>query len=458
MATIPLSESLNHVSDVSSPTGSESFVVVQNALGKKATAANAKTILNLAGTNSGDQTIVLTGDVTGSGTGSFAATITDNAVTLAKQADIATDRLLGRDTIGTGDPEALTVGGGIEFSGAGGIQRSALTGDVTASAGNNSTTIANDVVTFAKIQNITTDRLVGRDTASSGDPEEISVSGGLEFSGSGGIQRSALTGDATASAGSNAITVVTAPLPRGYLAGLKLANNVSDATNDIDIAVGECRDSTHAQNLVLASALTKRLDASWAVGTNQGGLDAGSIANTTYHVWLIKRSDTGVVDALFSTSATAPTMPANYDYKRRIGSIMREAAAIVLFTQYGDRFRRRLLAFDVNAVNPGTSAVTVALSVPTGIIVIADFFSQISPGTSSVIHALVTALDETDSVPASSLKNAGAGTNINARDGQSMLIKTDTSAQIRYRLSASGASDTFNLYTCGWIDIRGRDD
>jgi hypothetical protein len=69
------------------------------------------------------------------------AELADAAVTLAKQADIATDRLIGRDTAATGVPEALTVGGGVEFSGSGGIQRSALTGDISASAGSATTTI-----------------------------------------------------------------------------------------------------------------------------------------------------------------------------------------------------------------------------------------------------------------------------------------------------------------------------
>lgn len=41
--------------------------------------ATVKTLLNLTGTNSGDQTITLTGGVTGSGTGSFAATVITNA-------------------------------------------------------------------------------------------------------------------------------------------------------------------------------------------------------------------------------------------------------------------------------------------------------------------------------------------------------------------------------------------
>lgn len=145
------------------------------------------------------------------------AKIGANQVTLAKVQQITTDRLLGRDTAGTGDVEQLTVGGGVEFTGSGGIQRSALTGDVTASAGSNATTIANNAVTTAKIAdanvtlakmaNIATDRLIGRDSASTGVPEALTVGGGIEFTGSGGIQTSALTGDVTKSAGGTATTI-----------------------------------------------------------------------------------------------------------------------------------------------------------------------------------------------------------------------------------------------------------
>lgn len=73
------------------------------------TVAQAKTMLNLAGSNTGDQTITLTGDVTGGGTGSFAATIAPNSVTLAKMAQVATAIFLGRTTATTGNVEALTV-------------------------------------------------------------------------------------------------------------------------------------------------------------------------------------------------------------------------------------------------------------------------------------------------------------------------------------------------------------
>jgi hypothetical protein len=64
---------------------------------------------NLSGTNTGDQTITLTGDITGSGTGSFATTIAANAVMNVDLADVPTATFKGRTTAGTGDPEDLTV-------------------------------------------------------------------------------------------------------------------------------------------------------------------------------------------------------------------------------------------------------------------------------------------------------------------------------------------------------------
>lgn len=120
------------------------------------------------------QTITLTGDVTGSGTGSFAATIASDAVTFAKLQNLNTDTLVGRDAAGSGDATEITVGGGIEFTGSNALRTTAFTGDVTKTAGGTALTIANDAVTYAKMQNVSaTDRLLGRSSAGSGDVEEI---------------------------------------------------------------------------------------------------------------------------------------------------------------------------------------------------------------------------------------------------------------------------------------------
>ena len=76
--------------------------------GGAVTATSTITASNLSGTNTGDQTITLTSDVTGSGTGSFATTIAAGVVSNAKLANVATATIKGRTTAGSGSPEDLT--------------------------------------------------------------------------------------------------------------------------------------------------------------------------------------------------------------------------------------------------------------------------------------------------------------------------------------------------------------
>lgn len=120
---------------------------------------------------------VFDGDAAGGNlTGTYPnPTIANDAVTFARMQNIATDRLIGRDTAGTGDPEEIAVGGGLEFTGGPGIQRSALTGDVTASAGSNATAIANNVVSNAALRDSGALSVIGRSANSGGDPADIAA-------------------------------------------------------------------------------------------------------------------------------------------------------------------------------------------------------------------------------------------------------------------------------------------
>ena len=99
------------------------------------------------------------------------------------------------------------------------------------------------------------------------------------------------------------------------------------STTSFSVGIGCTGDSTFVSTMLLAASTTKTTSA-WAVGSGNGGLDTGAIAaSTMYYIYLIKRPDTQVVDVLFSTSASAPTMPTNYTLKRLIGATLTDGSS-----------------------------------------------------------------------------------------------------------------------------------
>jgi hypothetical protein len=232
-----------------------------------------------------NQTITLSGDVTGSGATSIATTIANAAVTFAKIQSIATGRLLGRTTASTGPIEEITPGAnvltwlqtpssanlaaaitdetgsgalvfatsptlvtpnigvatGTSFNSITGLSSTTPSATVTTTAVVGTSTaaaradhvhsIADDAVTYAKMQDVSAaSRLLGRGSAGgSGDVEEITVGGGIEFTSGAGIQTAALTGDVTKTAGGTSTTiandaVTTAKILDGAVTPAKLSS------------------------------------------------------------------------------------------------------------------------------------------------------------------------------------------------------------------------------------------
>ena len=242
---------------------------------------------------------------------------------------------------------------------------------------------------------------------------------------------------------------------RGHLAGLTLSTAGSSAS--FSVVAGVAMDSTHAYPMELAAALVKTTSA-WAVGDTNGALDTGSIANTTwYHVHLIRRPDTGVVDVLISLSATAPTLPTNYTQFRRIGSLRTNSSAQwTQFVQTGDRFEWVGGPFtDVNgATTANASAVLAALTLAPGVAVEAEVTLSALNTSSNFYASLqspnVGAVAATQAVAVLS-GVIGGGVQLTSK----VRLLTNTSRQIYY---AATASTTLSIFTWGWLDRRGRDE
>lgn len=121
-------------------------------------------------------------------------------------------------------------------------------------------------------------------------------------------------------------------IPRGYISGLLLGVAAIDEDHDINVGPGKCRDYADSEDMVRASAITKQCDANWAVGSAAGGLLSGSLdASSVYGIWLIKRTDTGVVDVGVEKNKVSPddtiTLPTNYDKQRFIGGFFTDGSA-----------------------------------------------------------------------------------------------------------------------------------
>lgn len=243
--------------------------------------------------------------------------------------------------------------------------------------------------------------------------------------------------------------------PPGHIQGLTYINSTGDATNDITIAVGTCEDSTGVYPMKLASVLTKQLDAAWAVGTNQGGLDTGAIGNNDYYIHLIARPDTNVVDVLYSLSATAPTMPANYTYRRLFGFIKRVAGAIVLFHTYemsggGLLFKWNAPTRDVNLIATLTTARrTDPVKVPLLFSVMSILRVEIADASAEVL-AVVYCPDEDDGGP---VAGVAPGYNLHTVVGYGNApeyrILTSSTGTVASRANV-GTVDGYNIYTVGF--------
>ena len=153
-------------------------------------------------------------------------------------------------------------------------------------------------------------------------------------------------------------------------------------------------------------------------------------------------------------------MPTGYNYKRRIGAILRVGGAIVLFSQNGDEFLRKASILDVDVTNAGTAAVDRTLSVPLRIAVIA-IFNAMKEEVAANFTVYISSKDQNDeaaSATAAPLGMLDHEAAVTVKTFSMLRVRTNTSAQIRTRQSASAAGDIFRIATLGWIDRRGRDD
>lgn len=252
------------------------------------------------------------------------------------------------------------------------------------------------------------------------------------------------------------------------IAGLEMSPTTSYETTRVTVATGQCRDSTNVADIMLLAPLNKRLDAAWAAGSNNGGRDTGSLAaDQTWHVFVITDVGTSppTVDVLFSQSPTAPTLPAGYDYFRRIGSVILEknSTAMRPFFQHGNDFKLVTRSKDFIGEANGVGPYLRVIAAPNGIRVKAQLYLQ-SHGNPSPTTMLSGIYDPALGSPAGMFGQLTQWAQIRrmsqqvypgnwGSEGTAIVDQwTDTTRHV-YTYS-SDSTDVIVLGTLGWSDLR----
>lgn len=248
-------------------------------------------------------------------------------------------------------------------------------------------------------------------------------------------------------------------IPRkGYLFGLTLSN-AADADHDITIAAGQASSTNINPVLIdLASAITKRLDATFAEGTGNGGMVSGESlpVSGTVHAWLGMKAD-GTTDVFFNNHASSgltPTNPTDFLWRRRIGSLITDASANIRgFVQTGDEFQLTTPIQVSFTTALGTAASVFASGCPAGV-KMEVIYGGYTSNASANVSIRVSDPDTTDvSVTSSTLTHNSPVASVPNAYGKAR-VRSNASSQVRARAGAANTTFQFNLE--GWVDTRGR--
>ena len=139
------------------------------------------------------------------------------------------------------------------------------------------------------------------------------------------------------------------------------------SANQVNIKAGAARDVDDSITMVLSSDLTIDISTS-----GKNGLDTGSeAASSWYYVWLIKNTTTNEVAAIFSLSATSPTLPSGFTKKRLLGTVRNSSSSNLLkFIKYDLYNSRKTYWLEdrdttLRVLNNGTSGTYVDLDLST---------------------------------------------------------------------------------------------
>jgi hypothetical protein len=237
-----------------------------------------------------------------------------------------------------------------------------------------------------------------------------------------------------------------------YLPKQITITNGTDANHDLDFTAF-VMDFDDGSGQALVSALIKRIDAAWVAGTNQGGLDTGTVANNTpYYIFAIYNPTTLVSDILYSASRTSPTLPSGFTKKEYKGACYTDGSANIRIGTwtYGKSIYKFTLAtptLSLSTTTPAATRTAISMVAPAGVFVWTGL--ELIDNDVIDMYIYITGDDQADYAPTATFSTLRADTNYACKLQDYWL--TNSSGQIYYRSDDGGVSE-FYVRSLGWYE------
>lgn len=256
---------------------------------------------------------------------------------------------------------------------------------------------------------------------------------------------------------------VAVSMPREYQTGMVMTMSADLPATTVEFSAGGARGAGNAVWASTAISCVMQSVGVWSPGPGGNKLDVGSrAANAWYHAYVLRKNDNGDRDILFSTSATAPVVPAGYELVLRLkGRAVKTDASgnITPFINYGKSTDFKAPQRDMRLTGGATRSTTVSISVPPGVPVLTRHYAAIVAENGMLLVRHPDA-DEVAIGPisnnASNLYVGGIGQGNTGLNSENVAgyCEARTNAQgqvvVQVHVSASYSVVEAWLYTLGW--------
>lgn len=253
--------------------------------------------------------------------------------------------------------------------------------------------------------------------------------------------------------------IISRALEIGSLTGFQIEQDSGDTNHDIKVSPGTARTVDNLYDLRTTTSFVKRIDASWAEGTGQGGFPTGLTlsANTDYFFFGIVKTD-GQVDFGFDSNLDANKLlldATDYVGYFRIPTAYVRTDGSLNITPFVNRVNaseRRYIWTDIIAevsgfsLTKGSLSIVTGLRTPVGIITnVSSMITVTNGGSISPIGFFSYDVTTLTATPTTII--AQANTNGN---GYITDIYTGTNSNIKYY--AEGTLSTLDISTLSWSE------